>query len=76
MTRAVRELLATLAKLNQAVPQVALGIMDESLTPQQQIEFGGFLIEAGQLLQQHAHALDGDPAVDRTQFQQLCSGSG
>lgn len=53
--RKTRELLATMAKLNHAVPSVVLGILDDSLTPEKQIEFGDLLIETGRLLQDHAH---------------------
>lgn len=54
MTRATRELLAALAKLNQEVPTVVLGILDESLPPDQQAEFGDLLIAAGDALREHA----------------------
>lgn len=54
MNRPTRELLAALAKLNQEVPTVVLGILDESLSPDKQVEFGGLLITAGELLQRHA----------------------
>lgn len=54
MTRATRELLAALAKLNQEVPVVVLGILDESLSPDQQAEFGDLLIAAGDALREHA----------------------
>lgn len=65
MTRATRELLAALARLNQEVPVVVLGILDESLPPGKQVEFGGLLITAGEALQQHARTerptvIDGD----------------
>lgn len=56
MTRTTRELLATMAKLNQAVPRVVLGILDDSLTVEKQVAFGDLLIETGQLLQDHARA--------------------
>jgi hypothetical protein len=54
MTRATRELLAALAKLNQEVPVVVLGILDESLPPDKQVEFGDLLITAGEGLRHHA----------------------
>ena len=63
MTRRTRELLAVMAQLNQAVPTVALGIMDESLTVVKQIEFGDLLVQAGRLLHDHARP-DGPIIVD------------
>lgn len=54
MTRSTRELLAALAALNQQVPSVVLGILDESLSSDKQVEFGGLLIAAGEALQRHA----------------------
>lgn len=54
MNRPTRELLAALAKLNQEVPIVVLGILDESLSADKQVEFGGLLIAAGEALQGHA----------------------
>jgi hypothetical protein len=54
MTRATRELLTALAKVNQQVPTVALGILDESLSPDKQAEFGDLLIVAGEALRRHA----------------------
>lgn len=54
MTRTTRELLAALARLNQEVPATVLGILDDSLSPEKQIEFGSLLIAAGEALQQHA----------------------
>src|ERR1700761_1265501 len=47
MIRRTCELLAVLAQLNQAVPTVAVGIMDDSLPTAKQVEFGDFLVEAG-----------------------------
>lgn len=54
MTPTTRELLAALAKLNQQVPVVVLGILDESLSPDEQMEFGDLLIAAGDALREHA----------------------
>lgn len=54
MTGPTRELLAALARLNQEVPTVVLGILDESLSPDKQAEFGDLLIAAGEALQRHA----------------------
>lgn len=54
MTTITRELLAALAALNQQVPGVVLGILDGSLSPDKQVEFGGLLISAGEALQRHA----------------------
>ena len=54
MTSETRELLGVLAKLNQAVPDLVLGVLDDSLTPAKQAEFGELLADAGQLLQEHA----------------------
>lgn len=54
MTRTTRELLGMLAKLNQAVPEVVLGVLDDSLSPAKQAEFGELLVDAGHLVQDHA----------------------
>lgn len=54
MTGTTRELLAALAKLNQGIPGVVLGILDDSLSPQRQAEFGDLLIGAGRALRNHA----------------------
>jgi hypothetical protein len=43
-----------LAKLNQAVPDVVLTVLDDSLTPAKQAEFGELLVDAGHLVQDHA----------------------
>jgi hypothetical protein len=56
MTRTTRELLAALAVLNQEVPGVVLGILDHSLPPEKQVEFGRRLTDVGQALQRHAKA--------------------
>jgi hypothetical protein len=52
--RRTRELLASLASLNQQVPGVVLGILDASLPPAEQAEFGDLLIAAGERLREHA----------------------
>lgn len=49
-----RELLGMLAKLNQAVPGLVLGVLDDSLTLTRQAEFGELLVDAGRLLQEQA----------------------
>ena len=54
MNGETRELLGILAKLNQAVPGLVIGVLDDSLTPAKQAEFGELLVDAGQLLQEHA----------------------
>ena len=54
MNGETRELLGMLAKLNQAVPGLVLGVLDNTLTPAKQAEFGELLVDAGQLLQEHA----------------------
>jgi hypothetical protein len=54
MTHTTRELLGMVAKLNQAVPEVVLGVLDNSLTPAKQSEFGELLVDAGHLVQDHA----------------------
>ncbi|HEX3649537.1 MAG TPA: hypothetical protein VHV49_14010 [Pseudonocardiaceae bacterium] len=54
MNDETRELLGVLAKLNQAVPSLVLGVLDNTLTPAKQAEFGELLVDAGQLLQEHA----------------------
>jgi hypothetical protein len=54
MTRTTRELLGMLAKLNQAVPEMVLGVLDDSLTPAKQTEFGQLLVDAGHVVQDHA----------------------
>ena len=56
MIRETRGLLAALNKLNRALPNVMVGIWDESLPPDRQVEFGDLLIAAGELLQQHARS--------------------
>lgn len=58
-----RRLLATMAKLNRAVPTVVLGILDDSLTVDRQIDFGDLLIERGRLLQDHAR-IERVPIID------------
>lgn len=63
MTRRTRELLATMAKLNQAVPAVVLGILDDSLTTAKQTEFGDLLIDVGRLVQEHAQ-VEWAPVID------------
>lgn len=63
MRRATRELLATMVKLNRAVPTVVLGIVDDSLTVDRQIDFGDLLIETGRLLQEHAR-VEQAPIID------------
>lgn len=63
MIRKTRELLATMAKLNQAVPTVILGILDDSLALEKQVEFGELLIETGLLLQDHAR-VERAPIID------------
>lgn len=54
MNGGTRELLGMLVKLNQAVPGLVLGVLDDTLTPDKQAEFGELLVDAGQLLQEHA----------------------
>lgn len=54
MTKTTRELLAALAMLNQEVPTVVLGILDDSLPPSKQAEFGQLLVDAGEVLRWHA----------------------
>jgi hypothetical protein len=57
-----------MAQLNQAVPTVALGIMDDSLTTAKQVEFGDLLIEAGRLLHAQVNRMlivDSDDANGR-----------
>lgn len=56
MTVTTRELLAALARLNREVPAIALGIADESLSPDKQSDFGDLLIAAGKALQHHARS--------------------
>jgi hypothetical protein len=60
MTRETRELLAALDKLGRAIPQVLLGIWDDSLPQDKQVEFGDLLIAGGELLQAHARS---EPAM-------------
>lgn len=54
MNGETRELLGMLAKLNQAVPALVIGVLDDSLTPAKQAEFGELLVDAGQLMRAHA----------------------
>jgi hypothetical protein len=54
VTRETRELLTALSKLNRQVPGIVLGIADESLPIEKQVEFGALLISAGEALQHHA----------------------
>ncbi|HEX3648970.1 MAG TPA: hypothetical protein VHV49_11115 [Pseudonocardiaceae bacterium] len=63
MKRDTRELHATMVKLNRAVPTVVLGIVDDSLTVDRQIDFGDLLIETGRLLQEHAR-IERAPIID------------
>jgi hypothetical protein len=55
MIRETREVLAAMAAVNRKVPEVALGFMDDSISPVQESEFGDLLIELGELLHAHAH---------------------
>jgi hypothetical protein len=55
MIRETRAVLAALAAVNRKVPEVALGFMDDSISPAQESEFGDLLIELGELLHSHAH---------------------
>jgi hypothetical protein len=43
-----------MARLNQAMPAVSLGIMGDSLTAAKQVAFGDLLVEAGRLQRSHA----------------------
>lgn len=54
MIRETRELLAALSTLNREVPNVVLGILDDTLPIEKQIEFGDLLIVAGRALRNHA----------------------
>lgn len=53
MNERTRQLLVALKKVNQQVPAVVLGMLEGSLSPEKQIEFGSLLIELGQLMQGH-----------------------
>jgi hypothetical protein len=44
-----------LAKLSPLVPEIMVHVLDDSLTPAKQVEFGELLIDAGRLAQAHAH---------------------
>jgi hypothetical protein len=50
----MRRPLGVLAKLNQLVPEMVLGILDDTLTPAKQAEFGVLLVDAGNLVRDHA----------------------
>ena len=52
--RETRELLAALHKLHQAMPNVLVGIWDGSLPPDKQVAFGDLLVDAGDLVREHA----------------------
>ena len=54
MIRETRELLAALKRMNEKVPEVAVAIAGESLTVEEQTEFGGLLIELGEAVLEHA----------------------
>lgn len=54
MTREDRELLAELARLNTDLPSLALKIMDDSATANDQWQYGQRLIAAGLRLQRRA----------------------
>lgn len=54
MNGETRELLGMLAKLSEAVPGLVLRVLDDTLTPDKQAEFGELLVDAGRLLQDHA----------------------
>jgi hypothetical protein len=55
MIRETREVLAAMAAVNRKVPEVAMGFLDDAISPAQEAEFGGMLVELGELLQSHAH---------------------
>jgi hypothetical protein len=56
-----------LARLNQAVPEMVLAVLDDSLTPGKQAEFGELLVDAGRLVQDHAQErtqiIDSEPGT-------------
>lgn len=54
MTRETRHLLAALAAINQQIPNVALRMLEESMSWQRQLEFGDLLIELGRAMHEHA----------------------
>jgi hypothetical protein len=54
MTRETRNLLAALAAMNRQIPNVALRLLEESLSSQRQLEFGDLLIELGRAMHEHA----------------------
>ncbi|MGH3623629.1 MAG: hypothetical protein ACRDQ5_17820 [Sciscionella sp.] len=54
MIRATRELLAALAAMNRKIPEMCLALMDDTLSPQRQAEFGELLIQLGEALREHA----------------------
>jgi hypothetical protein len=54
MIRETRELLAALAAMNEQIPAVCLGILDGSVSAEQQVAFGTLLIELGEVMQRHA----------------------
>jgi hypothetical protein len=56
MIRETRKLLAALGAMNQQIPGVCLGIMDESLSVAKQAEFGELLVELGEAMQTHAQS--------------------
>ncbi|WP_157357255.1 hypothetical protein [Amycolatopsis nigrescens] len=61
MTPQTRELLAALAALNQKIPEVALSLLDGSLSTRRQHEFAELLAETSELLHQHARNRDAIP---------------
>jgi hypothetical protein len=64
MTRETRTLLAALAAMNRQIPNVALRLLDESMSLQRQLEFGDLLIELGQAMHQHADLARTDNEID------------
>lgn len=72
MTRATRELLAALARLNQEVPTIVLAILDDSLPPERQIEFGDLLIDAGKALQRHVWTERATVIESRCSIGEIC----
>lgn len=62
MNDATRELLIALKEANDRIPRLSMEILDQTILPDSQCEFGARLVQLGELVQRHAGNNHDSPA--------------